>query len=413
MEGINLIGKKLRMNRIFQKDKRAVVVAADHGNVSDPAENIIYLEKILKNIIEASPDAILLTPGQAERLGYLFKGKDKPALIVRGDWMNLQRLGSLDVSNCLPALVLKRVPTLKAIDALLLGASAVTIYLFVGYDKKLQNENLDSCKKMAKDCKNLGLPCIIEPIAYGGLVTGKNIVELLQYSAKLARDAGADALKIPYTGDVESFRELVKIAKIPVLMLGGAKSERERDALELVEEGLEAGCSGVVFGRNVTKAKNPKEVVENIKKIVHYNMTTDQVFATYFKKGTKLKVNREKCTGCQYCEVICNYYHTQEFSRRFSSVKIEEDGNFNFKIRVCNLCGKCVKECPKNALYFSEEGYLQIDEKKCNGCKICVEVCHQKILKFEGKLIFCDMCKGNPLCVKWCPNGAIYLEVKK
>lgn len=408
---INKIGKKLRLNRIFQKDKKAVIVAADHGNVSDPAENIIYLKNILENIIEASPDAILLTPGQAERLGYLFKGKDKPALIIRGDWMNLQRLGTLDVSNCLPAKVLKRVPTLRPLDALLLGASAITIYLFVGYDKKLERENLNSCKKFAQECEKLGIPCIIEPIAYGALVTGKNIVKILHYAAKLARDAGADVLKIPYTGDVESFRELVKIANIPVLMLGGARSEREKDALELVEEALEAGGSGVVFGRNVTKAKNPKDVVENIKKIVHYNKTSEEVFTLSFKKGTKLKVRKEECRGCQYCELICNYYHTGEFGKMFSCIRVEEDG-FDFKIFSCNLCGRCIKECPENALYFSENGYLQIYKDKCNMCGICINVCPQKILKLGKELIFCDMCKGMPLCVKWCPAGAIYLEVK-
>jgi class I fructose-bisphosphate aldolase len=68
-------------------------------------------------------------------------------------------------------------------------------------------------------------------------------------------ELGADALKIPYTGDVESFAHLVRVAQVPVLVLGGARSDNERDALELFAEGLEAGCSGCLMGRNVTKSR--------------------------------------------------------------------------------------------------------------------------------------------------------------
>ncbi len=403
------IGKKIRLNRIFRQDGRAVVVASDHGNVSDPTENVINIKNILEQIINAKADGVLLTVGQAKRLGYLFKGKDKPALLIRADWMNLTRLGSTDLTNCLPAQQLKQVNTVSAKDALLLGADGVTVYYFVGYSKKLQTENLYSCKKLAKECAEFGLPCIIEPIAVGGMVTGKNIVELLQISAKDAREAGADALKIPYTGDIKSFKKLVEIAQIPVLMLGGAKSDVERDALELVEEGLKAGCNGVVFGRNVTKSKNPGKIVENIIKIVHEGISVDRLFAIPFKEGMRLKVDNKKCSGCEYCELICSFQYNKEFGKKYSRIRVEKKGT-EFNLFYCNLCGKCVKVCSESAIKLDIEGILKFDKSKCIKCLHCVQSCPKNILKFDKELIYCNLCNGVPQCVKWCPQGAIKLE---
>src|SRR3990170_2646009 len=143
-----------------------------------------------------------------------------------------------------------------------MGASAITIYLFLGYNDRVEARGIEVCARFVAECHQIGLPCIIEPLAYGGQVTGANTVELLTLGARMAVELGADALKIPYTGDVDSFRRLVQIAGVPVLVLGGARSDNERDALELFAEGLQAGGKGCLMGRNVTKSADPQRLVE-------------------------------------------------------------------------------------------------------------------------------------------------------
>ena len=104
----------------------------------------------------------------------------------------------------------------------------------------------------------------MEPLAVGGHVTGANVVDILTLGARICVELGADALKIPYTGDVDSFARLVRLSQVPVLVLGGARSDNERDCLELFAEGLEAGCQGCLMGRNVTKSPDPEKLIRQL-----------------------------------------------------------------------------------------------------------------------------------------------------
>ena len=52
------------------------------------------------------------------------------------------------------------------------------------------------------------------------------------------------------------------MAQVPTLVLGGARSDYERDALELYMEAQEAGASGCLMGRNVTKSPDPAHMIE-------------------------------------------------------------------------------------------------------------------------------------------------------
>src|SRR4030067_304048 len=110
----------------------------------------------------------------------------------------------------------------------------------------------------------------------------------------MAVELGADALKIPYTGDVDSFRRLVQIAGVPVLVLGGARSDNERDALELFAEGLQAGGKGCLMGRNVTKSADPQALVAQLAGIAHRGWSVDQALRTAGWDALKFKDHRVK-----------------------------------------------------------------------------------------------------------------------
>lgn len=410
-------GKTARLNRLFNpKDGRAVCVAADHGWMSDPTPNVIELKRILGKVVQGGADGILISFGTALRHGHLMQGKDAPAMLIRADWMNMPRLGGSNVSNILPVVNFKKIATSFAKDALLMGASAITIYYFIGYSDEFEAINIEQAAVFAQECRKIGLPLIIEPMAVGGMVTGVNIAEILIASGRIAAEIGADALKIPYTGDIHTFKLLVEQAKVPVLVLGGAKSDVPRDALELVDEALRAGANGTVFGRNVTKAKDPRKMVEDICALVHEGKSIDEILGEQPKKGYRLKPVVKNCTGCQICEIVCTRSHEQMFGRKRARLRIEVKHAFDevptFKQHVCTLCGKCVEVCEPGALVIGEKGYLILDEQLCNGCGNCQEACPFNVIVIDNEHnipIYCDLCQGDPQCVRWCKRDALIL----
>ncbi len=407
-------GKAARLNRLFNpKDGKAVCVAADHGWMSDPTENVVQLKRILEQVIAGGADGVLMSFGTALRMGSMFQGKGKPAILIRADWMNLPRLGGANVSNVLPVIKFRKMATSRARDALQMGASAITIYYFIGYSDEFEAINIEQAAVFAQECRKIGLPLIIEPMAVGGMVTGVNIAEILIASARIAVEIGADALKIPYTGDVMTFKQLVDQAKVPVLVLGGAKSDVPRDALELVDEALRAGASGTVFGRNVTKAKDPKKMVEDLVALVHGIKTIDEIFEPQRDKKLKLRGVSQNCVGCLICETVCSQWHQGKFGTAgarlwIESKPIEQPGPLN-KVHVCTLCQACIAHCEPKALALDNKGIIRLNKQLCNFCGVCAEVCPSKVIWFDEQKypVICDLCDGNPQCVRWCKYDAI------
>ena len=439
-----MIGKKnmhnglnARIDRLFNRhgDGRAVCVAADHGYMSDVTSNVVRLRPITEAVIRGGVDGILMSPGQAIRLAPLFQGRDGPALIVRADWMNMTRLGSSNVTNSAPQRRLLHQKVITAEQALALGATAITIYLFLGYNDEIEAAGIDSCARFASECRKVGLPCIMEPLAFGGQVTGANIVEILTLGARICVELGADALKIPYTGDVESFAHLVQVSQVPVLVLGGARSDNERDALELFAEGLEAGCHGCLMGRNVTKSPDPERLIRQLCQVAHAGYSVDEALRGERWEKVRLRVVAAQCTGCNLCLTACVGAHDDgTFGTYLSRLAIDSTTHYDGKDRpqptvlgqhkvfFCTLCKKCIDICPTGALRWHDlSGAVELVVEQCTACDRCVEVCPTHVVMHSasgisfngGELpwypVICDLCAGDPACARICPTGAITL----
>ena len=83
--------KQYRLNRLFHPvSGRCFDVAVDHGMPGEPAflEGIEDMEAAIATLIDAAPDAIQLSVGQADLL-QRHPGRDKPALVLRTDTPNI------------------------------------------------------------------------------------------------------------------------------------------------------------------------------------------------------------------------------------------------------------------------------------------------------------------------------------
>jgi Fe-S-cluster-containing dehydrogenase component len=68
--------------------------------------------------------------------------------------------------------------------------------------------------------------------------------------------------------------------------------------------------------------------------------------------------------------------------------------------------------CPVNAISKdSDTGIVKIDGGVCTGCGACVNACYYGAVKIDpdkNTAIKCDLCGGDPKCVKVCTfSGAI------
>ena len=274
----------------------------------------------------------------------------------------------------------------------------------------------------------------MEPLAFGPLATGATTVEILTLGARMSVELGADALKIPYTGDVDFFAHLVSVSQVPVLVLGGARSDNERDALELFAEGLEAGCSGCLMGRNVTKSPDPEKLVQQMVQIAHEGYSVDEALRGRKWEKVRLKAAPAKCTGCDLCVTACvastkMTWREAEggFSTHNARLHIDTPQLGQHKVLFCTLCKKCIDICPSGALQWqAQSGAVELLVERCTACDQCVEVCPTRvILKSDQGItvetghgpaslpwypVICDLCGGEPACAKICPTGAIYVD---
>lgn len=134
------------------------------------------------------------------------------------------------------------------------------------------------------------------------------------------------------------------------------------------------------------------------------------------------KINAKKCAGCRLCEMACSFKHHTEFSPGLSNILIHciEDMADCTPLN-CIQCENryCVKACRFDALSIDEKtGAVIVDQEKCKKCKLCIKACVHKgvrLIKKDNKpqISICDLCGGDPECVKVCREQAIaYVEAE-
>jgi len=93
-------------------------------------------------------------------------------------------------------------------------------------------------------------------------------------------------------------------------------------------------------------------------------------------------LNMDRCVGCYTCVVACKMANGTRPGVDYNSVKVVEWGNYpdahqRYQLNMCMHCedAACVKACPINATYTTEEGVVVVDYDKCVGCGACVAAC--------------------------------------
>jgi len=143
------------------------------------------------------------------------------------------------------------------------------------------------------------------------------------------------------------------------------------------------------------------------------------------KKMKRIRAKEEYCIGCRLCEIYCFVQHSksrklikafrEEGLKPIPRLFVEEKGCFSFAVQ-CRHCddAPCLDACSTGAMHRDENGAILCDENQCAGCWMCVMVCPLGVIRTNRKdrriASKCDLCEGEPVCVKNCPNEALTYE---
>lgn len=269
--------KDFRLKRLFNaKSGRCFDVAVDHGFFNQPGflQGIESMPKVIETLVDAAPDAIQLTLGQARHLQSI-PGRLKPSLVLRTDVANIygkelpDTRFSLMIEDCM-------------LQAVRYDAACVCVNLFqIPGAPEVHEQCVKNILKLKPQADYYGMPMMIEPLVFqpnaqaGGYMVDGDVVKIM-HLVRQAVELGADIIKGDPTDDVTLYHQVVETAGgIPVLVRGGGRVS-DREILERTQGLLQQGAAGIVYGRNIIQHPNPKGITKALMAMVHDGSSVEE-----------------------------------------------------------------------------------------------------------------------------------------
>lgn len=258
------VGKERRLRRLLDADgDRGVVVPMDHGTSIGPVDGVERPGETAEAVVRGGASSVVVHKGLVPTVA--------PRIGEAGLWVHVSASTSLN-----PDPDDKRVVA-SAGEAARLGADGVSAHVNVGSpEESRQVEDLGALTRAADD---LGLPTLAMMYPRGPDVDDPHDVDNVAHVARLGAELGADVVKVPYTGDPETFRTVAEGCPAPVLISGGPKVEDDEAVLREVQASLQAGGAGVSIGRNTWQRDDPAAFAAALAELVLHDASLDAALA--------------------------------------------------------------------------------------------------------------------------------------
>lgn len=276
--------KQYRLNRLFNpRSARCLDVAVDHGfaGQSDFLVGIEDMATTVGTLVDAGPDAIQLTVGQAPLLQSR-PGRDKPALVLRCDTANVYGYRAPHAAFS----VLIDDPLGHAVR---LDAACVVVNLMdVPGSDELRRTCIENVSRLKSACDTTGMPLMVETLVMkamsGGGYTVDGDVDKICALVRQAVELGADVIKADPSDDVSQYHRVVQVARVPVLVRGGGRVEDE-EILARTHAVLQQGAAGIVYGRNIIQHRDPGAMTRALLAVVHDDWTSEKALMLLREKS--------------------------------------------------------------------------------------------------------------------------------
>jgi fructose-bisphosphate aldolase, class I len=258
-------GKKTRLYRILHehglRNGTAIFLPYDHGLEHGPRDFFDSPESsdprhIIKLALEGGFNGIAIQIGLAGKFYWEYAGEVPLVLKLNGKTDIPSAIDPLSPVNA----------TVE--DAVRLGADAVGYTLYVG--SPAQERDFAQYLRVREDAERFGMPLIVWSYPRGAAIDakgGRDSFYAVDYAARTASELGADLVKVNFpqpgkqSGVPEAYRRefssqqaiaaVVRSANRSLLLVSGGEHAGDEAMLEKARQSMEAGATGLIFGRNV------------------------------------------------------------------------------------------------------------------------------------------------------------------
>ena len=250
------LGKQNRLGRIFSHPSgRLCSVAVDHfvGYSQQMPAGLSDLPKTLARVIAGRPDAVTMFKGTAMTCWPPHAGK-VPLILQAGCFTADESIIEVLTS-----------PE----EAQRLGADAVACS--IGVRGPNEGRFIRILCDVVAAAGRVGMP-VIAHIYPRDFTNGAKVVhdpDNIAWATRVGIECGADVIKVGFTGDAESYRQIVNSCPVPVVAAGGPKCETLEAALTMAAKVVESGARGATIGRNIWGVENVTEALLAFKAVIH------------------------------------------------------------------------------------------------------------------------------------------------
>ncbi len=257
-----MMGKKIRLERIIDRNSgKSVIIPMDHGVTVGPIEGLEDMRETVSKVVAGGANAILMHKGIV-RAGHRGTGRDVGLIIHLSGGTSLSPDPNAKELVC----------TVE--EAIKLGADAVSIHINLGAET--DREMLAQLGFVSESCLEWQMPLVAMMYTRGPKIKNEFDVAYVKHAARVGAELGADIVKVPYTGSVETFKEVTGGCPVPVVIAGGPKMGSDEDIFRMVEGALQSGAAGLSIGRNAFQHKNPEKMVAALCKMVHEGASIEE-----------------------------------------------------------------------------------------------------------------------------------------
>ena len=157
-------------------------------------------------------------------------------------------------------------------EAIRLNVSGIGMSIFVGAEN--EDRSISNLGRLINEAEKYGMP-VLAITAVGREMARDS--RYLGLACRIAAEIGSRIVKTYYC---EDFYKVAESCPVPIVMAGGKKIP-EKDALEMTENAIKEGASGVDMGRNIFQSKNPPAMMKAIKAIVHKGADSKEAYDLY------------------------------------------------------------------------------------------------------------------------------------